>query len=128
MEIYLISIVLIFVFGLIQLCYKNLKVFNKLLSLILYVFLVVTIGLRWETGVDWNNYLNNFENTNNFETALINIIGGYEIGYGVLVLIFKKISNNYSFFLLIHALFFYWGIFRMGKKYSPYFFISILFY
>jgi hypothetical protein len=128
MEIYLISIVLIFVFGLIQLCYKNLKVFNKLFSLILYVFLVVTIGLRWETGVDWNNYLNNFENTNNFETALINIIGGYEIGYGVLVLIFKKISNNYSFFLLIHALFFYWGIFRMGKKYSPYFFICILFY
>jgi hypothetical protein len=128
MGIYIITVFLIFIFGLIEIYFKNYFGYNKILKIILYLFLVITIGLRWETGVDWNNYLNNFENTNDFETALINIIGGYEIGYGILVLVFKIISNNYSLFLLFNAFFFYWGIFRMAKKYSPFFFVSILLY
>lgn len=128
MALYLITILLVYTFGLFEFYFKNSFVHIDIFKKILYVFLVVTIGLRWETGVDWNNYLNNFENTNNIETVLLNVIGGYEIGYGILVLVFKVISNNYSCFLLLNACFFYYGIFLMAKKFSPFFFVTILFY
>ena len=128
MEIYILTLVLIFLFGLFEIQNKINDFSKRLMGFILYSLVVLSIGLRWETGTDWNNYLNNFENTIDFENVLINIISGYEIGYGSLVFIFKKISDNYSLFLFFHALFFYWGIFRMGHKYSPFFFITFLIY
>lgn len=121
MEIYLISIFLIFLFGVPQIYSNNWFVNNKYLTFILYLVFVITIGLRWETGVDWNSYLSYFESISDIESALFYVFAGYEIGYGILVLAFKNFSTNYSLFLLVHAIVFYWGIFRMAKKYSPFF-------
>jgi hypothetical protein len=128
MEIYIITLLFIFVFGILDLRLKLTDRERNCLALILYVLIVVQIGLRWETGTDWESYLVNFQNTGQYGTVLINALIGFEIGYGTLVYFIKKLFNNYSVFLFIHALIFYWGIFSVAKKNSPYFFISLMFF
>ena len=128
MEVYIFTLILIFVFGYLDLRLKLTNSQSNLLIFFLYLFIVIQIGLRWETGTDWNMYLINFYDTDDYSNVLLNALTGFEIGYGTFVFFIKKIVNNYSFFLLIHALFFYWGIFRLAKNYSPYFFISLMFY
>lgn len=128
MEVYLFTLVLIFILGFLEIRLKLDETQRYWLAFILYVILVFQIGLRWETGSDWVPYLENFQNTDDYSIVLINTLFGYEIGYGTFAFLIKKLFNNYSVFLVLHALFFYWGIFRMAKKYSPYFFISLLFF
>jgi hypothetical protein len=84
------------------------------------------MGLRWETGTDWNNYLDNFNNTLTLDDIILNVLLGFEIGYGFIVLLFKQLSNNYFLFLLLHATFFYFIIFNVFKQYSPFPLIAIL--
>ena len=128
MEVYIIILFIIYVFGLLELGQKLTVRQSYWLVSILYVMIVIQIGLRWETGTDWEPYLNNFQNTDNYGIVFLNVLNGYEIGYGTFVFLIKKVFDSYSFFLLLNALIFYWGIFRMAKKYSPYFFISLLFF
>ncbi len=128
MEVYIFTLLLIFIFGLVDLRLKLTDSERNWLVFSLYIIIVLQIGLRWETGSDWTPYLENFQNTDEYSTVLINALIGYEIGYGTFAFLIKKLFDNYSVFLIIHALIFYWGIFRMAKKYSPYFFISVLFF
>ncbi|WP_281238852.1 EpsG family protein [Flavobacterium praedii] len=128
MEVYIITLLFIFVFGFVDLRLKLTDSQRNWLVSFLYVIIVIQIGLRWETGSDWVPYLENFQNTDDYGTVLINALIGYEIGYGFFAFLIKKLFDNYSFFLLIHALIFYWGIFRAAKKYSPYFFVALLFF
>jgi hypothetical protein len=128
MGIYIITLFLVFAFGFFALK-LNLTVSQKnLLVFILYIIIVLQIGLRWETGSDWIPYLENFQNSDEYSTIIINALIGYEIGYGTFTFLIKKIFDNYSFFLVLHALIFYWGIFRVCNKYSPYFFITLMFF
>jgi hypothetical protein len=128
LEVYIITLLFIFVFGLLELRLKLTVTQRNWLVFFLYVMIVIQIGLRWKTGTDWEPYLDNFQNTDKYSTVLINALIGYEIGYGTFVFLIKKIFDSYSVFLLLHALIFYWGIFRMAKKYSPYFYISLMFF
>jgi hypothetical protein len=128
MEVYIITLVLIFAFGFLDLRVILTDSQRNLLIFLLYVIIVVQIGLRWETGTDWNAYLKNFETSDNYTIILLNSLTGFEIGYGTLVFLIKKMFNSYSAFLFIHALIFYWGIFRVSQKYSPYFFITLMFF
>lgn len=128
MEIYITTLFLIFIFGLIDLR-LNLTIFQKkYLIFFLYSIVVLQIGLRWETGSDWPSYYENYQSLDEFSTVIFNIFSGYELGYGCFTYIIKNIFDNYSFFLIIHALIFYWGIIIASKKYSPYIFISFLFF
>jgi hypothetical protein len=128
MGIYIFILFLIFVFGFIDLRLKLTDFQSKALLIFLYIVIVVQIGLRWETGTDWNTYLENFKATENYSIVLINSLTGFEIGYGTFVFLVKKICDDYSVFLFFHALIFYWGIFRVARKCSPYFFISLMFF
>ncbi|RTY83463.1 EpsG family protein [Flavobacterium sp. LS1P28] len=128
MEVYIVTLLLIFIFGFLDLRLKLNDSQRNWLVFFLYFIIVIQIGLRWETGSDWLPYLENFQNTDEYSTVLINALIGYEIGYGTFAFFIKKLFDSYSVFLFIHALIFYWGIFRMAQKYSPYFFISILFF
>jgi hypothetical protein len=128
MEVYIITLLLIFVLGFLDLR-MNLSNFQRnWLVFFLYIIIVIQIGLRWETGTDWKPYLENFESTEDYTTVLINVLIGFEIGYGTFAFIIKKLFNSYAVFLFIHAIIFYWGIFRTAKKYSPYLFISLMFF
>ena len=128
MEIYIITLFIIFIFGLIDLKFNLSNLQKNRLIYITFSIIVVQIGLRWETGTDWNNYYDNFQNTNEYSEVLINALLGYEIGYGTFAFLIKKLFDSYSFFLIVHAVVFYWGIFRTTKKYSPYFFIALMFF
>lgn len=128
MEVYIITLLLIFVFGFVDLRLKLTDLQRNGLVFFLYSIIVIQIGLRWETGSDWAPYLENFQNTDEYSTVLVNALIGYEIGYGTFTFFIKKLFDSYSVFLFIHALIFYWGIFRTTKKYSPYFFISLMFF
>lgn len=128
MEVYIITLLLIFVFGFIDLRMKLDDSQRNWMSFILYAIIVVQIGLRWETGSDWKPYLENFQKTEDYSIVLLNVLVGFEIGYGTFVFIIKKLFDSYNVFLLIHALIFYLGIFRTANKYSPYIFISLMFF
>lgn len=128
MEVYIITILFVFLFGFLDLRIKLANHHRNIFVFFLYTIIVLQIGLRWETGTDWKPYLENFETTDDYNKVLINALIGFEIGYGTFVFFLKKIFDNYSFFLIIHAIIFYWGIFSMSKKYSPYFFVSLMFF
>ncbi len=128
MGIYIITLILIFIFGLLDLNKKLSDLLRNSIILFLYIIIVLQIGLRWETGTDWLPYLENFDKTEDLSILLINAFAGIEIGYGFFVLVVKKIVDNYSFFLIIHSIIFYWIIFLFTKKYSPYFFVSLIFF
>jgi hypothetical protein len=99
---------------------------KKLFYKILFLFLVFQMGLRLETGTDWNNYLENFNNTSTLDDIILNVLLGFEIGYGFIVLLFKQFSSNYFLFLLFHATIFYFIIFKVFKQYSPFPILAIL--
>jgi hypothetical protein len=90
-----------------------------------YCLLVLQVGLRWQTGTDWEPYLVHFEETDNAWDVYYSLTG-FEQGYGFLVLIVKNLWNNYSVFLVIHALLYYVLIFSAFKKLTPYIFVSIM--
>lgn len=128
MEVYILTLILIFVLGFLDLRLELDNTQRNWMIFFLYVVIVIQIGLRWETGTDWVMYLTNFRETDNYGLVLINSLIGFEIGYGTFAYFINKLCHNYSTFLLLHALVFYWGIFRAAKKYSPYFFITIMFF
>ena len=128
MEVYIITLLLIFIIGIVDLRIKLTDFQRNIYIGILYFIIVIQIGLRWETGTDWNSYLENFETSDDYSVIIINSLIGFEIGYGSFVFLIKKFFDNYSAFLLLHAIVFYAIIFKTAKKYSPYIFISLLFF
>lgn len=128
MEVYIITVLLIFVFGFVDLRLKLTDSQRNWLVFSLYVVIVLQIGLRWETGTDWKAYLVNFETSDDYNIVLLNSLTGFEIGYGTFAFIIKKLFDSYSVFLFLHAAIFYWIVFRTAKKYSPYFFISFMYF
>lgn len=128
MEIYIFTVVLIFIIGAIELRLPHNETRTNVFAFFLYVFIVIQIGLRWETGTDWPPYLENFERINTYTDVLEYVLIGFEIGYSFFVLILKRQFDSYSVFLLIHAIIFYAIIFRTARKYSPYLFVSLMFF
>jgi hypothetical protein len=128
MEVYLLTLFLIFVFGILDFILDLSNTQRNSFIFIIYVIIVLQIGLRWETGTDWKPYLTNFEQTEDYSIVILNSLTGFEIGYGTFVFLTKLFFNDYSYFLVIHSFVFYLLIFKSFKNYSPYFFISLLFF
>ena len=128
MGIYIVTVFLIFVLGYVDLRVQFTDLQRSRLIFFLYITIVIQIGLRWETGTDWKPYFENFQNTEGYDTVLINALLGFDLGYGTFVFVIKKLFDSYSFFLLLHAIIFYWSVFRTARKYSTYFFITVIFF
>ena len=69
-------------------------------------------GFRWETGTDWTPYLIYFRDCLSLK------VNYFDIGYGILSMLIRSITNEYSIFLIIHALLIYLLFFDCFKKYS----------
>ena len=89
-----------------------LEVFNRhivdkykfLLLFFCYIFLIIHDGLRWETGTDWMPYTDFFNNL----TLKYSIEDSpFEIGYTLFMYIIRLITDDYTLYLVIHAIFFY---------------------
>jgi hypothetical protein len=126
MLIYILTFSIFLIFSCCEIFLKFDKTTKKLFYNLLLLFLVFQMGLRWETGTDWNNYLENFNNTSTLDEIVLNVLLGFEIGYGFIVLIFKQFSSYYFLFLLLHATVFYFIIFKVFKQYASFPIIAIL--
>ena len=126
MTIYLIIFLLFIVFSFIEVRTTVSVFVKRKLYFFLFFFIVFLIGLRWETGTDWVEYLRHFTESTSTQVLLINILLGYEIGYGFFVFVVRSFTDNYSVFLLLHALIYYYFLFRSNKFLSPFPFISLL--
>lgn len=126
MSIYMFTLAVLLIFSFLELRTNLLPIQHKSMSFFVYCLFVFQVGLRWRTGTDWDNYLNNFLETTSFEIVLENTLIGYEIGYGVFVYLFRSFTDNYSFFLVAHAVIYYFLFFKANKFLSPYPFLSLL--
>lgn len=73
---------------------------QKRVGFLLMTLMVLIAGLRWETGTDWKSYYLLFDEID-FDNFMS--IQHYDLGYKLLNLIVKIISNNYTFFLLFDS-------------------------
>lgn len=123
MEVYLFTIFLLFVFSLLEENVCLPQVLKQGMFFFIYCLFVVQVGLRWETGTDWEPYHNHFEDSTGFLSILIS---DFEYGYGLFEWLMKFISDNYSILLLVHAAIFYLIIFNCFKRYTPNLYLSLM--
>jgi hypothetical protein len=128
MEIYLGTLLVVLLFAFLELRCKLTETQNHVMVFVLYMLIAMQIGLRWETGTDWKPYFNNFNEVDDVALVFINALGGIELGYGLLSFYIHKWFAYYSIFLVLHSLFFYAVIFKSAKSFSPYAFVSLLFF
>lgn len=123
MAIYVFAI---FIFSL----FSYLEVFNpeivkkyKVLMLTLcFFFLVFHDGLRWETGSDWLSYYNFYSNFD----IMADRNSLFEPGYMLFMGILHSLSEDYTLYLVVHALVFYSLFFYAITKTSHSPFVSLL--
>jgi hypothetical protein len=127
MTIYLCTILLLFMFSVLETNYNLSVNRKKWMFFIAYSVLVIQVGLRWETGTDWNPYLAHFENITDFASTSP-FLNGFEYGYSILVWLVKLISPEYTLFLLLHAIIYYLLIFKSFQRYTPYLYLSMMMY
>ena len=86
---------------------------KSIFFLIGIILLICHDGLRWETGTDWEDYYNAFDR------SLIFDFDDFEIGYVVFMRLIRSITDNYSVFLIVHAIIVYVLMGITIRKYSP---------
>jgi len=123
--IYIVTLLVLFVFSFLELRMNLSSLLKKRMSVFVYFLLVLQVGLRWQTGTDWDPYFIHFEQISNISDVFFSIIA-FEPGYTLFVLAVKYLWNSYTVFLVVHALVYYALIFSAFKKLSPYLFISLL--
>ncbi len=125
MGIYLITIILLSFFSIIEATSKINRSSEKIMLFIAFILLVFQIGLRWETGTDWWPYFDQFKYDSNWQSFKSGF-NTMEKGYIMFTILIRTISDNYSVFLFIHALLFFSLLFKSFKSFTPFFFASIL--
>ena len=125
MTIYIFSILLLLLLSYLELTIAMSPATKKAISLFVYVFLVLQVGLRWETGTDWNAYLQHFESINSFSSASPSLMSP-EYGYNIAVWLVKIAFPNYSVFLLIHAAACFYLFFNSIKRYTGMLFLPLM--
>lgn len=117
MILYLSTIFILFLFSIIENSTKSFKIRNYL-YFISFILIVSQVGLRWETGTDWNSYLDAYSLVHSFNDTSP-LITRMEYGYNYFMYLTKLIIDNYSGFLLIHAFIYLSIIFISITIYTP---------
>lgn len=120
MSIYIVTFLLFSLFSYLEVRVNLSEHRKRILYSIMFFFLIIQVGLRWETGTDWVPYLKHFQNTQSLDKVLLDVLLGFEIGYGYSVYLIRLLTSSYSFFLLIHALLYYLLVFKANRLLSPY--------
>jgi len=125
MYIYIITLFILFFFSFLDVRYKLTSEQRKWLVFISYTVIVLQVGLRWETGTDWNSYLDHFRSTSKF-IEISPFRNGMELGYNIFVWAIRILTAKYSIFLILHSVIFYLLIFKSFQRYTPYIFLTLL--
>lgn len=124
MVIYLGTIIILFLFGFIEVYYKLSINSRKIMFFSAILILVLQSGLRWETGTDWTPYLKHFQAPDVFKaTAIYNRM---EIGYSVLVWLIKLITSQFTIFLILYSIIYYYLIINNFEEYTPFLYVALL--
>lgn len=107
-----------------------LEVFNKeivekykmVFAFACYAFLIFHDGFRWETGTDWDVYLNYFDSSNTISIEH----DSFEPGFMLLFSSIKVLFDDYSVYLIVHAILFYTAFFYAIFKITDYPFVALL--
>lgn len=126
MVVYLITFLFFIVFSFIEVRTNVAINVKRKMYFFLFIWVVFLIGTRWETGTDWADYFRHFLESTSYQIVLFNVLVGYEIGYGLFAFTVRSFTDNYSIFLVIHALVYYHFIFKANKVLSPLPFVSLL--
>ena len=86
MSIYIVTLAILLIFSFLELRTDLTTVQHKGMLVFVYVLFVFQVGLRWQTGTDWEPYLQHFEETNTL-FDVYNTITGFEQGYSFFILI-----------------------------------------
>ena len=125
MTLYVFSILLLLLLSYLELTVVMSPATKKALSLFVYVFLVLQAGLRWETGTDWDSYLQHFESINSFSSTSP-LLTQFEYGYSITVWLVKLAFPSYTIFLLLHAAVFYYLVFKSVRRYTGILFLPLM--
>lgn len=125
MIIYFFTILLLFIFSIVETNYSVKVNTSRIMLFSIYLLLIIQVGLRWETGTDWNPYLYHFNSITDYASTSP-LKNGFEYGYNLLVWVIKLVFSNYSFFLVIHAIIYYYLIIKSFQRYSSNLFLSLL--
>jgi hypothetical protein len=125
MMIYIFSILLLFTLSCLELNVAISPAIMKTLTLFLYVFLVLQMGLRWEMGTDWDSYLQHFELIDSFSSTTPSLASP-EYGYNIAMWLVKLVFSSYSSFLVIHAAVYYYLIFNSIKRYTGILYLPLM--
>lgn len=103
---------------------EKIKKHRTFLLITALLWLVFHDGLRWGVGTDWEIYYQYFE------SCLSQPYEQFEIGYRLLNIAIRSITNYYTIFLLIHATLVYYLIGKSVNLYSvsPLFTIFIFYF
>ncbi len=85
--------------------YRNNLFSAKLNYTLIYIMICLVDGLRWRMGVDWDSYHSFYQKIDTFNIA------DFELLFYIYIYIFKKLFDNYSFFILINSIAIYGMIF-----------------
>lgn len=103
---------------------------EKFWLVLLYLIFVLVAGLRYDRGADTSGYVPYFRSV----PLIFNLSAHsfadvrYQPGFVVFYSLCKTLVNNFSFALIIEALFVNYSIFKFIKRYSHYPFVAILCY
>ena len=120
---YTIAILLFSTLALIEVFNKEItEKYKMAFALVCYSFLIFHDGFRWETGTDWDAYQYIFGYISNigYEDSTI------EPGYMLLISSIKVIFEDYSIYLIIHAILFYTAFFYVIFKLADFPFTTLL--
>jgi len=85
-----------------------------LLLLLVAVLYWLMVGLRFQVGMDWNNYIFIYEQKKGF--SLGSLIFNREPGYGALIWIAARLGWGTIFINAVSALVFCWGYFAVARR------------
>jgi hypothetical protein len=126
MEIYIFTLVLLLIFSFIEIRFDLTEAQHRWMEIFVFCFFVFQVGFRWQTGTDWDSYLNNFNGTTSYTDVRNYLLMGFEIGYGIFVYAIRLFSNDYTVFLVLHAIIYYFLIIKANNFLSPYPFLTLL--
>lgn len=107
---YFLTAFIAFLFSIITWGYNKKSRFVSFCLSLFFLWLVGFEGLRWQVGTDWYSYYNYFQLPEDYL--------GFEPGYKYLNILFRKYTNNYSYFLVFLAAFCYYFIFKTLRELS----------
>lgn len=94
----------------------EIKKISKTLFVFLIFYLIIHDGMRWEIGTDWKNYNEYFNNCLNSGSNTMS----FSIGYVIINVLVRTISDSYTLFLFVHAFIVYgllaYSIYRLSPK------------